>query len=65
MDKKEKIKSDLSSTPIVSQPENVSQMLNKYGTYEIQPTADSDNFYPTIAQGRLKKTKSLDDNHNP
>lgn len=50
-----KIKSDLSNVPIISQPENVSEMLLKYGTYEIQPTAESDNFYPTIAQGISKK----------
>ena len=56
MDKK-KMKSDLSSAPIVSQPENVLEILNEYGTYVIQPTADSDNFYPTIAQGQFSKDK--------
>lgn len=57
MDKKKR-KSDLSGIPIMSQPENVSELLNKYGTYEIQPTADSDNFYPTIAQGISKKYRT-------
>lgn len=61
MDKK-KIKSDLSSVPIISQPENVSEMLNKYGTYEIQPTAESENFYPTIAQGYVSKGKKRQKN---
>ena len=27
------------------------QLVNRYGTYEIQPTADSHNFFPAIAQG--------------
>ncbi len=57
MDKK-KTKSDLSGIPIMSQPENTSELLKKYGTYEIQPTADSDNFYPTIAQGISQKGRT-------
>lgn len=63
MDKKENITIDLSSVSIISQPENVSELLNKYGTYEIQPTADSDNFYPTIAQGKFIKDKSKKKNN--
>ena len=35
---------------IVSQPETVFELVNKYGTYEIQPTCDSDNDFPKIAQ---------------
>ena len=27
----------------------------KFGTYEIQPTNDTDNLYPAIAQGLSKK----------
>lgn len=27
----------------------------KFGTYEIQPTNDTDNFYPAISQGLSKK----------
>lgn len=30
-------------------------MVNAYGTYEIQPTADTDNQYPCIAQGFNKQ----------
>lgn len=26
-------------------------MVNRYGTYNIQPTADTENMYPTVAQG--------------
>ena len=46
-DKKKISKSDY----VASQPETVFELLNKYGTYEIQPTADSDNDFPKIAQG--------------
>ena len=42
---------------IASQPETVYELLNKYGTYEIQPTADSDNDFPKIAQGLPKQEK--------
>lgn len=34
------------------QPETAEEVIDKYGTYEIQPTADTDNPYPAIAQGR-------------
>ena len=53
-DKKEKISKVPTQIPannVVSQPENVYELINKYGTYEIQPTADSDNDFPKIAQG--------------
>lgn len=41
---------------IVSQPQHsVYELINKYGTYEIQPTADSDNDFPKIAQGLPKQ----------
>lgn len=29
-------------------------MVNEYGTYEIQPTADTQNTFPAIAQGLPK-----------
>lgn len=35
-------------------PEDAVEMINKYGTYNIQPTADSDHLYPAIAQGLPK-----------
>ena len=31
-------------------------MVNQYGTYEIQRTADTGNFFPAIAQGLPKDT---------
>jgi len=51
----EHIASELSAVPILGQPETTYDMVNKYGTYEIQPTSDSDNEYPTISQGLPKK----------
>ena len=35
----------------VGLPDNSFQMVNNYGTYEIQATADTENQYPCIAQG--------------
>ena len=32
-------------------PETAEEMVNKYGTYEIQSTAETENQYPAIAQG--------------
>lgn len=32
-------------------PETTAELLNKFGTYEIQPTADTENDFPAIAQG--------------
>lgn len=53
-DKNSKHNLEISATPIVGQPENAFELINKYGTYNIQPTADSDNQYPTIAHGYPK-----------
>lgn len=54
-EKEENIEKTPSSTPIMGQPETAIEMVNKYGTYEIQPTADTSSLYPTIAQGFNKK----------
>ena len=40
-----------SSTPIFGQPMDCYDMVNKYGTYNIQPTNESENEFPAIAQG--------------
>lgn len=60
MNKKEEFPTMFRSVPIMSQPENVSELLNKYGTYEIQPTADTENSYPAIAQGLAQKHRNID-----
>ena len=36
---------------IVGQPESAWELVNRYGTYEVQATQDTDNLFPTIAQG--------------
>ena len=47
--------------------EDCFDMVNQYGTYEIQRTADTANFFPAIAQGLPKdadfeiRTKNLED----
>ncbi len=38
-------------------PESPYEMVNKYGTYEIHPTAETENSFPTIAQGLPKHRK--------
>lgn len=40
---------------IYGQPETAQELVHKYGTYEIQPTQDSDNEFPQIATGLPKK----------
>ena len=35
-------------------------LVNQYGTYEIQPTADTENQYPAIAQGFNRKIIETD-----
>lgn len=39
------------ATPFRSCPETCEEMVNTYGTYNIQATANSVNDYPAIAQG--------------
>ena len=44
-----------SAVSVGDAPDDSFQLVNKYGTYEIQPTADTDNKFPTIAQGFVRK----------
>lgn len=54
---KNKIETEISSTPVFGQPDDAFEQINKYGTYQIQPTADTANDYPAIAQGLPEKEK--------
>lgn len=45
-------------------PDTAFDMVNRYGTYEIQPTANTNNTYPAIAQGFNKK-QAKTDRQNP
>lgn len=56
---KHKLNMEMSVTAIMGEPETAFDMVNKYGTYEIQPTADTDNEFPCIAQGSPKETENL------
>lgn len=37
--------------PVSDLPDTALELINTYGTYEIQNTADTKNQYPAIAQG--------------
>ena len=52
-----KAETEMSVTAILGQPETPFDLVNKYGTYEIQPTNDSGNEFPTISQGLSKRKK--------
>lgn len=38
-------------------PEDCFDVVNQYGTYEVQRTADAENFFPAIAQGQPRNAK--------
>lgn len=38
-------------------PESCFDLVNMYGTYEVQRTADTDNVFPAIAQGTPESEK--------
>jgi hypothetical protein len=46
-----------SANNVAGQPETAFELINKYGTYNIQPTCDSGNDFPKIAQGIESKGK--------
>lgn len=52
--------SGISSVSNKGMPESAFEMVNFYGTYEIQPTSETDNMYPTIAQGYNPKIVNHD-----
>ena len=38
-------------------PQGKDDVINKYGTYEVQATCGTENDYPQIAQGMAKQMK--------
>ncbi len=42
---------EIPATPFRSCPETCEEMVNTYGTYNIQPTSNTANDFPAIAQG--------------
>ena len=55
--KKNEFNTELSVEKFTRNPETVDEMLNSYGTYNIQPTAVNENDFPAIAQGENKRMK--------
>ena len=45
----------LEGQPIQGMLPDALDMVNRYGTYEIQPTSNSENFFPIIAAGSYDK----------
>lgn len=55
--KKAKDTFEVAANHVSGQPLDCMEMINKYGTYEIQPTCDSDHDFPKIAQGLPSRDK--------
>ncbi|MBQ2236863.1 MAG: hypothetical protein II317_01980 [Clostridia bacterium] len=58
--KKSKIEKEPSVLPKKIEDESSINMVNNYGTYEVQATADTNNQYPMIAQGYNEKQVKTD-----
>ena len=39
---------EIAATPVLGEPVDVWEQVNKYGTYEVQDTVDTDNVFPTL-----------------
>ncbi len=61
--RKSKVPSEMDEQIVYGQPETATELIHKYGTYEIQPTLDSDNEFPKIGAGLPTETakKQRDD----
>lgn len=44
--------------PFFGQPDSTFDLINQYGTYNIQPTNEQENPFPAIAQGMPKAWKN-------
>lgn len=55
--KKNRLGEKFDKSNVCDQPMDCVEMVNKYGTYNIQPTCDTENSFPAIAQGYSKKGK--------
>lgn len=45
--------------PCFGEPESCADLVNKYGTYNIQPTAETENTFPLIAHGLARKQREM------
>lgn len=51
---------EIPARPFRSNPETPLEIINTYGTYEVQATANSENDFPAIAQGIPIRAKKRD-----
>ena len=67
MKQKEKYKKTPSAVPVEGDVVDADDLVNKYGTYNIQPTADTENLFPQISQGlpRRKADNRQNVRHKP
>lgn len=56
----EKDKKISSDKPPIGEVYDAEDAVNKFGTYNIQPTADTKNLFPAIAQGLPRQKKAKD-----
>ncbi len=54
-----------SADNVTGNPDTCREMVTRYGTYNIQATADTQNLFPTIAQGLVKQKPKHDNKKNP
>jgi len=50
-----------SNLPVFGEPVDVWEQINKYGTYEVQDTTDTDNTFPAIGPHQKNPTLPLPD----
>ena len=55
----------LEGQPIQGMLPDALDMVNRYGTYEIQPTSNSENLFPAIAAGTYDKQRLHKLRHQP
>lgn len=60
-----KINKEIRIESVHGDPVDTFDMLNKYGTYEIQPTADTENLFPAISQGNPKQKTNIPNYRQP
>ena len=46
--------------PVFGQPESCADLVNKYGTYNIQPTNEQENAFPAIMQALPKRWRETE-----
>ena len=52
---------EIAVRPVLGEPVDVWDQVNKYGTYEVQDTTDTDNTFPAIGPHQKDPTLPLPD----